>query len=105
MISTHILDTSKGLPAAMVEVQLQYYSNKEWITLEKKLTNSDGRIVFDADKGVGAYQLIFHAKGYFKNEPSFYQDIPIVFYIEQTNRKYHVPLLLNPYGYSTYRGS
>jgi 5-hydroxyisourate hydrolase len=105
MISTHVLDTSKGLPAAEIEVTLQFFINGEWKNLEKQKTNLDGRVSFSTASQEGIYQLIFSTKKYFEAVPSFYRDIPVIFHITDCNRKYHVPLLLNPFGYSTYRGS
>lgn len=105
MISTHVLDTSNGSPAANIKVQLQIMSQNTWIDLETKTTNADGRINFEKASNPGTYQLIFSTGDYFANIPTFYQDIPVVFHITDTKRKYHVPLLLNPFGYSTYRGS
>ena len=105
MISTHVLDTSKGNPAANIETVLQIFTQNKWVDLEIKTTNADGRINFDKAKEAGTYQLIFSTQKYFGSTPTFYQNIPVVFHISDTNRKYHVPLLLNPFGYSTYRGS
>jgi 5-hydroxyisourate hydrolase len=108
MISTHILDTSLGQPAANVEVSLwQKNKSGEFIMLNQGLTNSDGRFVFNSPFEKGIYQIIFGIKNYYqsKNIPFFFLDNSVIFQIDQTERKYHVPLLLNPYGYSTYRGS
>ena len=65
----------------------------------------DGRIVFDCPKQAGTYRLIFAIEDYYQNEEHFFMNTPIVFQVKNTERKYHVPLLLNPYGYSTYRGT
>ena len=73
--------------------------------IKKAKTNSDGRIVFENESKVGHYRLIFKIEDYFKTEESFFLDTTVAFHITNTKRKYHVPLLLNPYGYSTYRGS
>jgi 5-hydroxyisourate hydrolase len=105
MISTHILDTTKGVPAAGVTVILEKKTEKGWHALGIDRTNQDGRIVFDCPKEKGIYRLTFHIEEYFKGEESFFMNTPIVFQVKNTDRKYHVPLLLNPYGYSTYRGS
>ena len=105
MISTHILDTSKGIPAANVEITLEKKSdNGQWLNIGTGATNNDGRLVFDCPKEMGIYRLTFGIESYLK-EDFFFLDTPVVFKITDLNRKYHVPLLLNPYGYTTYRGS
>jgi 5-hydroxyisourate hydrolase len=107
MISTHILDTSVGDPAANVKVTLEKFSNDSWKEIAKGETNSDGRHAFDIVSEPGKYRLNFFTEDYFNrsNTPSFFLDTPVAFNITDTSRKYHVPLLLNPFGYSTYRGS
>lgn len=107
MISTHILDTSIGHPATGVSVKLEKRVEGEWKTLFNDVTNQDGRIVFDCPYEEGVYRLLFSVEEYFKSQKteSFFLTTPVVFNITNTKRKYHVPLLLNPYGYSTYRGS
>jgi 5-hydroxyisourate hydrolase len=107
MISTHILDTSLGNPASDVEVKLEKQNGSQWITLTSEKTNKDGRIVFSTPAEAGTYRLEFQIEPYFKRNKlsSFFPEATVVFSISDVNRKYHVPLLLNPYGYSTYRGS
>jgi 5-hydroxyisourate hydrolase len=105
MISTHILDTTKGMPARDVAVSLERHQQGHWITIGEDKTNADGRIVFDCPREAGTYRLTFMIEEYFQGEASFFLNTPVIFKIEDTARKYHVPLLLNPYGYSTYRGS
>lgn len=114
MISTHILDTSKGIPASEVAITLEKKesANGEWIKLGSGITNTDGRLKFDCPKEKGIYKLIFEIEAYFKKDKAkgisgdfFFLDTPVVFQITNTDRLYHVPLLLNPYGYTTYRGS
>ena len=105
MISTHILDTSKGMPAANVTVTLEQMSGADWKEIGKDNTNADGRIVFDCPKVAGDYRLTFFIEDYFKGEEHFFLNSPIIFRVKNTDRKYHVPLLLNPFGLSTYRGS
>lgn len=104
MISTHILDTSAGSPAAGVPVRLEKRSGDAWVVVGEEKTNSDGRISFACPAEGGTYVLRFDTKSYFGKD-AFFPDVPVVFHIVDTNRKYHVPLLLNPFGYSTYRGS
>lgn len=107
MISTHILDTSKGCPAQAVAVHLQKKEGSTWKNLSTGQTNSDGRFVFDCEPATGIYQITFDIEDYFKNQNQecFFMNTPVMFKITDTQRKYHVPLLLNPFGYSTYRGS
>src|SRR5262245_37718216 len=106
MISTHILDTSKGHPAAGVSVKLQKQDGGAWKEIGAGVTNSDGRFVFDCEKAAGIYQLTFAIDDYLKKDTKdfFFLTAPVIFKITDTQRKYHVPLLLNPFGYSTYRG-
>lgn len=107
MISTHILDTSVGNPAANVEVKLEIFTNGNWSTVDQQKTNTDGRIAFNCEKKKGVYRLVFEIDDYFKTQKveHFFLRTPVVFEIQNIDRKYHVPLLVNPYGYSTYRGS
>ena len=107
MISTHILDTSLGNPASGVKVALEMYKDGDWIELKSGSTNDDGRFVFENENLAGKYRIHFFTVDYFKKKDAeyFFLDTPVAFEVTNTNRKYHVPLLLNPYGYSTYRGS
>ena len=114
MISTHVLDTSKGLPAAGVEVKLQkalkstaLSESTNWQDIASGVTNTDGRYSFDCENVAGIYRLTFEIEKYLKqdNKDFFFLQAPVIFKIENVNRKYHVPLLLNPFGFSTYRGS
>lgn len=107
MISTHILDTSVGNPAPNVKVTLEIFEGDSWKEIASGMTNEDGRHAFSIESKPGQYRIQFFTVEYFKNNnlPSFFLDTPVAFNITDTNRKYHVPLLLNPYGYSTYRGS
>jgi 5-hydroxyisourate hydrolase len=107
MISTHILDTTLGCPASDVEVVLEKQETGSWHKVDSQKTNADGRIVFNDDASSGTYRLTFMTESYNQQKKieSFFGNIPVVFKINNTNRKYHVPILLNPFGYSTYRGS
>ena len=107
MISTHILDTAVGDPAANVQVKLEKRVDHDWQLVGEDKTNDDGRIAFDCPKEAGYYRLLFDVEDYYTKQKveSFYLRVPVVFNITDTSRKYHVPLLLNPFGYSTYRGS
>jgi 5-hydroxyisourate hydrolase len=108
MISTHILDTSVGNPAANVQVQLERReSNGVWKSIERVPTNADGRCAFAKAQEKGVYRLTFGVEEYLgrNGKKPFFLDAQVVFEIDDLSRKYHVPLLLNPFGYSTYRGS
>lgn len=106
-ITTHILDTSLGKPAEGVQIILQTESGE---TLGQGITNKDGRVtdLLDDDNLLepGVYAMLFKTKGYFdaQNLKSFYPEVKILFQTFDQSH-YHVPLLLNPFGYSTYRGS
>lgn len=109
-LTTHILDTTLGKPAKDVSIKLQEMRNNTWFTITQGTTNNDGRIAdLLAPNRIlprGNYKLIFDTNSYFKtqNTKGFYPQVDIQFTIEDTSH-YHVPLLINPYGYSTYRGS
>lgn len=109
-ITTHILDTTRGQPAAAITIVLFRGENDEWTELKRGKTNDDGRLndllANDVLLQKGIYKLKFETKDYFdKNQtPTFYPFVEIVFDIK-SNEHYHIPLLLNPFGYTTYRGS
>ena len=108
-ITTHILDTTRGRPAADVRVELEL-NNDGWETVGEGRTDSDGRVKTLLQGQIlraGTYRLRFHVASYFESIGSnaFYPYVEIVFLVDATDEHYHVPLLLNPYGYSTYRGS
>ncbi|MCC2678377.1 MAG: Transthyretin family protein [Pseudobdellovibrio sp.] len=107
MISTHILDTTLGMPAKNVNVELAKHDGQHWVDIQISSTNDDGRIAFNCPNEKGVYRLKFKIEDYLKknNFTPFFVVAPVVFEITDTARKYHVPLLLNPFGYSTYRGS
>ena len=107
MISTHVLDTSRGLPASGISVSLEKKAGDVWQPIATEKTNADGRIVFSTVAESGTYRLQFQIAGYFQQHKieCFFPEVPVIFAITDTSRKYHVPLLLNPFGYSTYRGS
>ena len=109
-ITTHILDTSKGRPAQEIEVSLFFNENNDWRLISSGRTNQDGRIgdwLADEPLPAGQYRLHFAVQEYFERtgQESFYPHVEIVFKVSAGGEHYHVPLLLNPFGYSTYRGS
>jgi len=107
MISTHILDLNLGNPAEGVVVLLEKKSENHWVVVHEAKTNNDGRIAYDVKPEAGTYRLTFQIQAYFEkmNIEPFFVVAPVEFRIIDSKRKYHVPLLLSPYGYSTYRGS
>lgn len=109
-ISTHILDTARGKPAALVPVHLERLVNGAWATLGRGETDSDGRnraLMGVEPLVAGHYRLTFDTGAYFATlgEPGFYPIVQVMFDITDATQHYHVPLLLSPFGYSTYRGS
>ena len=109
-LTTHILDTTIGKPAAGVHIILFQHKKEEWIEITNGDTNGDGRIPDLLKKGVimelGTYKLRFETQKYFSKQSiqTFYPFVEITFVVT-TEEHYHIPLLLNPFGYSTYRGS
>ena len=109
-ITTHILDTSIGKPAAEVETSLEQRKEGVWNEIAHGKTDADGRIGDllspDITLGPGVFRLIFHTGDYFsaQDKDCFYPRVVIIFETTDSSH-YHVPLLLNPFGYSTYRGS
>ncbi|TCB30293.1 hydroxyisourate hydrolase [Acinetobacter sp. ANC 4910] len=108
-ISTHILNASIGQPAPQVVVKLLRQFERSIVTLDVQQTDQDGRIkAFQIDKLVkGNYQLVFEVGSYFEQQhvPSFYPRVCIDFTVTDQHQHYHVPLLISPFSYSTYRGS
>ncbi len=111
-ITTHILDTARGQPAVGIAVVLERcQGDASWMELARGLTNADGRIATlladDAALATGIYRLRFATADYFASlgVRSFFPEVDVVFQIDDPLAHYHVPLLLSPYGYSTYRGS
>jgi len=110
-ISTHVLDTERGLPAEGVRVALfRLDVPNAPIRMTQALTDGDGRVA-SLVKGAlrpGSYQLIFDVAAYLDGadrDPAFFENMAVGFRIEDPARSYHVPLLLTPFGLSTYRGS
>ena len=109
-ITTHVLDTSKGAPAKGITIILQEFSNDNWQEIGSGITNADGRLskLLAQDKLLekGSYRLTFKLEAYFEaqNKDVFYPEATVEFKVSDHSH-YHIPLLLSPYGYSTYRGS
>ncbi len=108
-ISTHILDTSRGLPAEGVSVTLKRRDGDADVVVKAGVTDADGRVkgLVDGPPAIGEYVLHFAVGSYFKREKqqAFFPEVEVRFVVSAEREHYHVPLLLNPFGYSTYRGS
>lgn len=111
-ITTHILDISTGRPAAGVPVTLEFKSqSKGWESAGAGETDADGRVADLLDKKQvflpGHYRITFDTGIYFAGHEieAFYPQVTVMFTVRDANQHYHVPLLLSPFGYSTYRGS
>ncbi len=111
-ITTHVLDTARGRPASGIPVVLEIRgADQKWKTLGKSSTDTDGRLknllAAGAPLEAGIYRLTFDVAAYFRaqNVESFHPEISVLFAVRDIVQHYHVPLLLSPYGYTTYRGS
>lgn len=114
-LTTHVLDTAKGQPGEGIEIAVYRLAGEQRTRLKSVVTNDDGRcdapILEGDDFQAGEYELVFHAGAYLRrqgvaaDEPRFLDVIPLRFGVADASQHYHVPLLLSPYGYSTYRGS
>ena len=114
-LTTHILDTAKGCPAEGVSIELFAERDGQWAPVRAAITNADGRCdapLLDGDALLaGRYRLMFHIGDYFRRggallpEPAFVDVVPLDFGIADPSAHYHVPLLVSPWSYSTYRGS
>jgi len=114
-LTTHVLDTARGCPAEGLMIALYRVSGNSHRKIAETVTNADGRTdtpILPAEKfETGTYELIFFAGDYLRTnrlaaeEPLFLDQVPIRFGMSDAAAHYHVPLLLSPYGYSTYRGS
>lgn len=110
-ITTHILDTSRGCPASGVLVVLELRTGEGDRELGRGVTDADGRLrsLLPAAAPLleGVYRLTFHTGPYLAahNAAPFYPEVTVTFTVRDPGQHYHVPLLLNPFGYSTYRGS
>lgn len=101
-LSTHVLDTATGEPAVGVGLHLSRSDDDGWEQLATAVTDDDGRAGGFGELGAGTYRLGFET-GAYGNE--FYPFVHVVFVVDERRDHYHVPLLLSPFGYTTYRGS
>ena len=115
-LSTHVLDTMHGCPAAGMVVELHTTQGAKARLVKRFTLNADGRnpegmLIDHADLTVGTYRLVFDVKGYFATrgvalpEPTFLNRVSLDFGVAHPDQHYHVPLLVSPWSYSTYRGS
>lgn len=114
-LTTHVLDTARGTPAAGMQIDLYRLNGDRRDLLRSLLTNADGRtdeqVLPAGEFAVGIYELVFHTGAYLDaagaapETPRFLDVVPIRFGISEADSHYHVPLLFSPFGYSTYRGS
>ena len=114
-LTTHVLDTARGCPATDMPITLYRIEGETRHKLVEMTTNADGRtnspILPQAEFTPGSYELVFHAGNYLRAsgqagaDPLFLDEVPIRFGMSDAAAHYHVPLLLSPFGYSTYRGS
>lgn len=106
-ITTHVLDTAKGGPAPGVRITLERQTDGAFAQVGEGVTDDDGRVKDLLAPGAleaGVYRITFHVDAYHGGE-GFYPSVPVVFRITAPGEHYHVPLLISPFGFSTYRGS
>lgn len=114
-LTTHVLDTTRGGPAAGMKIELSRLEGGKWVALRTCLANADGRTdgpLLEGDAVIaGQYRLVFDVAAYFRQQgvsvadPPFLDRVPLRFGIADPGQNYHVPLLCSPWSYSTYRGS
>lgn len=114
-VTSHVLDTSRGCPAAGMRVALEALdaATGQWQPLGAGVTNADGRVAAtlvpeSAPFRAGTYRVVFDTRAYFEASgvrEFFYPSVEIAFVVQRPDEHFHVPLLINPFGYSTYRGS
>ena len=114
-LTTHVLDTAQGRPGQDIKIEVIRINGSERQVIKSVTTNDDGRCdspILEGDDFVtGEYELVFHAGDYLRaqgfkaDEPRFLDVIPLRFGVSDASEHYHVPLLVSPYSYSTYRGS
>lgn len=110
-LSVHVLNLENGLPSSNVSVTLEEQKNGQWIKISEAKTNEQGRIteLFPENKAFQSaiYKVTFKTGDWFKanNQKTFFPEVPVIFQVDGSVKHYHIPLLLSPYGYSTYRGN
>ncbi|GGI48018.1 5-hydroxyisourate hydrolase [Agromyces flavus] len=106
-VTSHVLDATLGRPAQGLSIRLDALHDGTWSTLAEASTDADGRVadLGPAQLGAGVYRVVFDTAAYFGDRPSFYPEVSVAFEVADTTEHYHIPLLLSPFAYSTYRGS
>jgi 5-hydroxyisourate hydrolase len=109
-ISTHVLDTSAGKPAVGIPVVLERADGQHWSTVASCITDADGRcanLLAVENVHAGWFRLTFATAAYFaaRQQATLYPEVSILFDVTADQSNYHIPLLLNPFGYTTYRGT
>ncbi|MFO0662592.1 MAG: hydroxyisourate hydrolase [Polyangiaceae bacterium] len=107
-ITTHVLDTSTGKPAKGVPIKLEYLAGSQFEAVGQGVTDDDGRLrtlLGGKAPDIGTYRITFDTSAYYGEAECFYPYVSIVFRVKDASTHYHVPLLLSPFGISTYRGS
>jgi 5-hydroxyisourate hydrolase len=106
-VTTHVLDAVTGRPAVGVAVRLEARGADGWTTIAESVTDDDGRVSRFGPETLaeGVYRVVFDTARWFGDRPTFYPEVVIVFELAAASEHYHVPLLLSPFAYSTYRGS
>ena len=110
MITTHVLDIAQGIPAVGVTVILEIRQANDWSPVGRSTTDANGRVTRLTDGPIvpGTYRLTFNLSAYHKEQGlsvPFFPEAKVTFNVRDTAETYHVPLVLSPYGYSTYRGT
>lgn len=110
-LSVHVLNLTTGAPSAGITVVLEKKNGDNWMKLNSAVTSQNGRIsaLYPTGQKIqpGDYRVTFKTGDYYaaQHEETFFPEIPVIFHIAKADEHYHVPLLLSPYGYSTYRGN
>jgi 5-hydroxyisourate hydrolase len=109
-LTTHVLDTALGRPAQRLTIVLEYLESSGFRVIGRGVTNEDGRvsdILGETALKSGTYKMTFHTREYFAttDRVGFYPFVEVVFEVTKPEEHHHIPLLLSPFGYSTYRGS
>lgn len=106
-LSTHVLDAATGRPAEDLAVRAETRLDGEWHLIAQGRTNADGRITALGEPGAGTHRLHFDTGAYFAaaGRPTFYPEVTVTFTVVDPATHHHVPLLLSPFAFSTYRGS
>lgn len=109
MITTHVLDTATGSPAAGMAVVLEIHRAADWVRLSSGRTDVHGRLIAMPEHaaGPGLYRFTFDTGGYHRdrNLKPFFPEVQVVFTVQETGEPLHIPLLISPFGYSVYKGA